>query len=398
MNFQSVIQEHAVPIDPAIKEMLKTIRSLTNHPVILGGSIARGTHLSNYDCDIFVMFPKDALNISDQLEKILTPLQPERVHGSRDYFHIHINNILFEIIPVLKITNANEAKNVTDASPLHVEWIKKNIKGKEDDVKLLKLFLKSKNLYGAESYIQGFSGYVCEILTIHYGGFLPLLKAASKWKETQIIDTEKYYKSSQEVLFSLNKSKQVSPLIVIDPVQKERNAAAALNGENYQKLIEVSKKKLTEQDFKVKLFSQKALTEKAGKNSLLFFEIIPLHGKEDVMGAKMIKVFDYLSQQLLYFGFSINEKEWQWEGQAYFYFIVSPRKQKETEQRQGPRKEDEPNNIQAFLKKYPQATLKKSRYSAEVKRIYRTPQQVIENSIGSVYVKERVKSIRLIPC
>ena len=39
----------------------------------------------------------------------------------------------------------------------------------------------------------------------------------------------------------LNKSKQQGPLIVIDPVQKDRNAAAALNHEKFEIIKKTAK-------------------------------------------------------------------------------------------------------------------------------------------------------------
>ena len=54
----------------------------------------------------------------------------ERIHGSRDYFIVDFENLSFEIIPVLKIKNATEAKNITDISPLHVKWMNNNLNEK----------------------------------------------------------------------------------------------------------------------------------------------------------------------------------------------------------------------------------------------------------------------------
>lgn len=42
----------------------------------------------------------------------------------------------------------------------------------------------------------------------------------------------------------LNYSKKQSPLVLIDPIQPDRNAAAALSQEKYQKFIQVSKEYL----------------------------------------------------------------------------------------------------------------------------------------------------------
>src|SRR3989338_11626436 len=96
---------------------------------ILGGSGAKGTWLKAFDSDIFVLFDynkyKDkSSELSDILEKSLKKKFGKiiRIHGSRDYFQIKEENFTFEIVPILKIKNAAQAKNITDVSPLHSEW------------------------------------------------------------------------------------------------------------------------------------------------------------------------------------------------------------------------------------------------------------------------------------
>src|SRR3989344_8138225 len=189
-------------------------KGLVGAKAVLGGSGAKGTWLSNiHDADIFAQFDynkfKDKSDeISDILEKHLKKKfkNIERLHGSRDYYQIKYGEFTFEIIPVLKITKASQAMNITDVSLLHADWVRKH-KKYADDIRLMKQFCKAQKVYGAESYIKGFSGYICEILVIYYKGFMNAIRAAAKWNEREIIDAEKYYKNRNDVLFNLNKSK-----------------------------------------------------------------------------------------------------------------------------------------------------------------------------------------------
>ena len=64
-------------------------------------------------------------DLSKILGKILSSLNPEIVHGSRDYFSVK-KSVSFEIIPVLNINKAEQAENIMDMSPLHVDWVIKN--------------------------------------------------------------------------------------------------------------------------------------------------------------------------------------------------------------------------------------------------------------------------------
>ena len=84
------------------------------------------TLVSDHDVDIFVRFDLEyAVEeelISDFLEEALKIFNPERIHGSRDYFQFPYKGLDFEIVPVLAVEDASQALNVTDMSPLHVEY------------------------------------------------------------------------------------------------------------------------------------------------------------------------------------------------------------------------------------------------------------------------------------
>ncbi|ENO12023.1 tRNA nucleotidyltransferase (CCA-adding enzyme) [Thermoplasmatales archaeon SCGC AB-539-C06] len=303
-----------------IEIFLKIVnKNLKDAKAILGGSGAKATWLTkSHDADIFVQFDynkyKDKSNqISDILEKHLKKKfkKIDRLHGSRDYFQIKQKGFTFEIIPILKIKNAKDAINITDVSPLHADWVKKH-KKYSDEIRLTKKFCKSQKIYGAESYIKGFSGYICEILTIYYKGFLNLIKAASKWKDKTIIDIEKYYKNSKDILDSLNLSKIHSPLVIIDPVQKDRNAAAAVGKEKYEKFIYACKELLKRpaiEFFKIKEISIEDLKKRAKKDKLILIEIVALKGKEDVVGSKLLKSLEFIDKELNQNDFKVYEKD-----------------------------------------------------------------------------------------
>ncbi|MEM2139288.1 MAG: nucleotidyltransferase domain-containing protein [Candidatus Woesearchaeota archaeon] len=220
-----------------------------NASCIPGGSIAKNTFLKDdFDIDVFVKFNFSYKNneISKIFENFLIKnnINYKKIHGSRDYFHVLKDDYLYEFVPILEFKNPNEILNITDMSYLHVSWVKKNLKkNQENEIRLTKKFMKAINVYGAESFIRGFSGHIVDILIIKYGSFLNLLIQAKKWKNQEkpiIIDIEKYYKNKKEVIFNLNKSKLQSPLIIIDPILKTRNASAGLSYEKFNLFIEKS--------------------------------------------------------------------------------------------------------------------------------------------------------------
>ena len=221
-----------------INALNKDIKKI-NARAILGGSGAKGTWLDLFDIDVFVKFNygkyKDKTDkLSDLLHPFIKSHNPERLRGSRDYFIIKKGGFSIEVVPILDIKESKQALNITDVSPLHTEYVNRRLRNKKakNDVKLLKKFLKTAGIYGAESYVQGFSGYVCELLIINYKSFNSLIKDASKWHDKVFIDIEKFYKG-KNINIELNKSKLVSPMVIIDPVQKDRNAAAAISSESF---------------------------------------------------------------------------------------------------------------------------------------------------------------------
>ncbi len=63
---------------------------------------------------------------------------------------------------------------------------------------LAKTFAHACDCYGAESYINGFSGYALELLICHYKTFSKFLKEIIKIDNNQIIiDDAKFYKTKK---------------------------------------------------------------------------------------------------------------------------------------------------------------------------------------------------------
>jgi tRNA nucleotidyltransferase (CCA-adding enzyme) len=77
---------------------------------------------------------------------------------------------------------------------------------------------------------EGFSGYLCELLVLYYGGFTELLKAAATWRPGIIIDPEHHAKKEFD-----------EPLIVIDPVDPRRNVAAAVSLDRMAEFVELAR-------------------------------------------------------------------------------------------------------------------------------------------------------------
>ncbi|MBN1502504.1 CCA tRNA nucleotidyltransferase [Candidatus Woesearchaeota archaeon] len=358
---------------------------------VKGGSVAKGTFLKgDFDVDLFVKFDYKKYknkNISDMLATILTNFSGlERVHGSRDYFQIK-NSLNYEIVPVLDIKDPENALNVTDMSPLHVTWVKKNlIKGQDDEIRLTKLFCKAHNTYGAESYIKGFSGHVIDILVIYYGSFLELLRHAVKWKPKLIIDINKNYRNRTQLLFSINKSKTQGPLIVVDPIQPNRNAAAALSNEKFNAFIASAKDFLKQPDmhfFTKEKLSLTELQKMAAPNLLIVLEITPKKAKKDVTGSRLLKLWHYIEKLFMSNDFVLLNSGWEWNHKAVFWFILDKKPLPKFKEISGPPIEMK-EHIKNFKEKYKNTYTRNSKIFAKVKRKYIKPYQIIQETIKKI--------------
>ena len=321
---------------------LELQKSKINADVFVGGSFAKGTLVKNdeYDIDIFVRFDWQYENLSIQLEKAISKLSNklkikyEKIHGSRDYFRIKKEKMVLEFIPVIKIKNPKEARNVTDLSYFHVNYIVNKINSKlAKEITIAKKFCHAQGIYGAESYIQGFSGYGLECLLIYYKSFEKMLKALANSKEQLIIDPAKKYKNKNEILISLNQSKLKSPIVLVDPTWKERNVLAALSNETFDKFKIVAKKFLKTPNisfFEKKDIDLKNMQKKASQKQAEFLHIeIETNKQEgDIAGTKLKKFYKFMYIELERFftvistEFKYNEKQ-----NADVYFVLKSKKE-----------------------------------------------------------------------
>jgi tRNA nucleotidyltransferase (CCA-adding enzyme) len=390
------IDEFVASIDKKIKS--KKIKAAC----VPGGSVAKGTFLKgDFDVDIFVKFDRSysEKNISDILEKLLEG-QKERLHGSRDYFQLKKGELNYEVVPVLDIKNADESENVTDMSPMHVTWVKKNLKkGMEDEIRLAKKFCKAVGCYGAESHIQGFSGHVLDILIVNYGSFTKLLEGSRKWKDKTIIDVMKHYRNRQEILFTLNQSKIQGPMILIDPIQRTRNAASALSEEKlemFRKAATGFLKRPDEKYFIEKKVDKETLQKKHRKN-LFILDIAVEEGKKDVIGSRIVKAHRFIFSELEKKSFDIIEDGWHWEGKqdALIWVVLKEKLLPQKKIVNGP-----PLDMKAacenFKRIYGKTLKKDGRLLAETRVEKRDASDIINDLCKTEYFLEKAKLRKLI--
>jgi tRNA nucleotidyltransferase (CCA-adding enzyme) len=213
--------------------------------VSLEGSVAKDTWLKGRpDVDIFIHFRPDVAD--KRLEEIVVSEGREVVEGlggrswlryaSHPYVEGVVEGVRVNIVGCYSVAPGGW-KSAADRTPYHTRYIKSVLNSElRTDVRLLKGFLNAVGIYGAEIRVEGFSGYLAELLVVWHGGFARLLEAAARWRPPVAIDTTG--RNTREAMLSAFPN---SGLIVIDPVDPARNVAAAVSLSSLSEFILASK-------------------------------------------------------------------------------------------------------------------------------------------------------------
>lgn len=199
-------------------------RRMLQATVSLIGSAARDTWISgDRDIDVFIGFCVDTPR--EEMERFGLEIGKEIATEGYDiqfaehpYVKAQLDGFSIDIVPHYVIESTREMLSAVDRTPFHQQYVTEHLGGRQDDVRLLKQFLKGAGIYGAELRRKGFSGYLCELLVIKYGSFAGVLQNAQNWK----IGTYITINADRDDTFG-------DPLVVIDPVDANRNVAAAVS-------------------------------------------------------------------------------------------------------------------------------------------------------------------------
>ncbi|MGB9168512.1 MAG: CCA tRNA nucleotidyltransferase [Nitrososphaeraceae archaeon] len=232
------------------KEIINEIKNNLVPEVVAiksGGSFAKGTNLKNdTDIDIFILIDKKvseshfegiAMDIGFKALSKYTPRTRFSEHPYVEGFVRKNKNeypIRINIVPCYAVEKGNW-KSAADRSQYHTEYMTKNLtKDQKDQVRILKKFLKTIGIYGAEMLTSGFSGYVSEVLVLKYNTFKDvLLNISNLGKKETVISTHENK--------AIDETKFHSPIIIIDPIDENRNLGAAISAESLSKFIMASR-------------------------------------------------------------------------------------------------------------------------------------------------------------
>jgi tRNA nucleotidyltransferase (CCA-adding enzyme) len=268
--------------------------------VEIGGSYAKGTWLSGeVDLDIFVKLRKDIDEKTfesigktigfDSLKKF----KPYVRYSEHPYVEAEIEHTRVNAVPCYDVEIGNW-KSAADRSSFHTKFILQSLdQSKKDEVRLLKKFLIGVGIYGAEIAKEGFGGYVAEVLVHHYGSFLGVLQAASNFVPHQVIGSPT--------------KKFDTPLIIIDPIDSNRNLGTAISAESAGIFILASRTFLK----KPSLLFFKSKLKKSSKKNLENVIIVKFNYKKrspDIIWGQIKRATTAVAGQLELAGFEVLRK------------------------------------------------------------------------------------------
>jgi len=266
--------------------------------VHFGGSYAKETWTpEKIDIDIFVKFKKTTTekNFETIGKKIgfdsLKKFKPYVRYSEHPFVEANIDGVGVNIVPCYNIKKG-EWKSAADRSTFHTEFMSEKLTGSmKDDIRVLKCFLKINGMYGAEIAKQGFSGYVCEVLVYYLGSFENVLKKISKLDNNQMIGE--------------SPRRFESPIVIIDPIDRNRNLGAAISIQNVTNFVLIARNFLKKNS--ISYFKQKSkirIPKELAKNTLVV-NFKYKKRSEDIIYGQIKRASNSIESQLVKEGFNV---------------------------------------------------------------------------------------------
>jgi tRNA nucleotidyltransferase (CCA-adding enzyme) len=306
-----------------------------------GGSYAKDTWLSKEaDVDIFIKFKKSVndekfVEISKKIGfDSMRKYNPYVRYSEHPYVEARINKTKINIVPCYDV-NLGEWKSSADRSPFHTKFMQNTLTPKmKNEVRILKTFLKLTKIYGAEIAKQGFSGYVSEVLILNFGSFENVIKSIAKIQQNQIIgNTSKVFETS---------------IVIIDPVDSNRNLAAAISNENIGKFVLACRS--FQKNPRLQFFRPKiSKTSKKNLENVLVVKFNFKTRSPDIIWGQIKRAATSLETQLELGGFNVLRSKTYSDEQnkAYLFFLLESTKIAKNYLKKGPEffREDDCNSF-----------------------------------------------------
>jgi tRNA nucleotidyltransferase (CCA-adding enzyme) len=233
------LPEEIAHVGRVAEQLIGMVSSGGNAEGLLVGSVARNTFIrGDRDLDIFMLFAPEisrdeleyeGLRLAKEIAEHFGAEYREK-YAEHPYINARIDGLDVDLVPCYRVASAAGIQSAVDRTPFHTRYIVDRIGPYADDVLLLKQFAKGGGVYGSDQMTEGFAGYLCELLVLHYGGFHPLIEAAAAWRPGTVID-----------LLGHGAKDFAEPLVVVDPVDPNRNVSASLSLTRMCEFIELAR-------------------------------------------------------------------------------------------------------------------------------------------------------------
>ncbi len=410
MKYEEVLKkvlEKIVPSKEEEKELKKVIgeieekikeRKPEEAEVMLVGSVAKGTYLKNsLDVDFFILFPQKYKK--EEMAKIVINMGKEILqewevqYAEHPYIRGKYKGYEIEFVPCYKIKDASQKMSAVDRTPFHTEYVKKNLKEEmKNEVRLLKQFLKGIGCYGAEAKIEGFSGYLTELLILKYGNFLNVLKESQNWKGKTILSLNGGEKEFEE------------EFVFIDPVDPSRNVAAALSKEKLELFKLASKEFLKNPRIEFffpnppPLLSEEELKIKLRNFVGIYFKKPKL--PDDIIYPQLRKAALNLENLLRQYDFKVKRKAWYANDEAFVALELEKKELEEIKLHMGPPLHEK-KHVEAFMKKWKnnkmaveEPFIKDGRLWVKIRRKYTDALHLIKDLLHQVNLGKNLNEIK----
>ncbi|HET8720184.1 MAG TPA: CCA tRNA nucleotidyltransferase [Candidatus Nitrosotenuis sp.] len=319
-----------------IEKIIKTLQKIIQlHPQVTGieivGSFAKGTWLpEKADIDIFIKLQTAVpeKEFSDLGKKIgfaaLKNYKPYVRYSQHPFVEAQIKGTKINIVPCYDVLQGNW-KSAADRSPYHTKFMINSLSTRmKTEVRILKEFLRANDIYGAEIAKQGFSGYVAEVLVLNFGSFQKVIEAFSKIKQNEVIG---------------NATKEFeSPIIIMDPIDSNRNLGAAISSENVAKFVLASRAFLKKPS--ISFFELNKKTSKAAQlqKNVLVLSFRFKQRSPDIIWGQLKRASTSIATQIEHEGFVILRKSIVISGDNYatLLFLLQEIKLNQNRPRIGP--------------------------------------------------------------
>lgn len=358
----------------------------------LVGSLYKRTHLrSPLDIDVFVLFPPQTPR--KDLEKHGVGLgqavldRPTLKYAEHPYVHGAFDGLVFDVVPAYRLRTVAGRISAVDRSPFHARLVKSALKPRQaDDVRLLKQFLRGIGCYGAETATGGASGYLAELLVLKFGTFERTLYAIAEWTPPVVLAL----KGAPAGLGG--------PLVFVDPVDPNRNAAAAVQPATLERLIRAAAAFLRSprREFFFPRMPQALpaarLRSLLRRGTFLALEIPPPAGREETKLPQAQRLLAKLKRALEQEGFRVRRASVQPTGARRFLLVweYTPKQLPPSFLHRGPRVADRAH-VDRFVAKWsrhPDALAppapRGGRWVVRVRRSARTPRELLSARLGQL--------------